>query len=72
MPKYDVLVGCNYPPGDTRAEPGDVIDVPEEIGRALVRADAAKLHKAPSGPRKSKAPDTTTHDASGAPDGGEG
>jgi len=26
MPKYRVLVGLNYPPGDKRAEPGDIVD----------------------------------------------
>jgi hypothetical protein len=33
-PKYRVLVGINYPPGDKRAEPGDVVDdiPPSSIG----------------------------------------
>jgi len=25
-PKYRVLIGLNYPPGDKRAEPGDIVD----------------------------------------------
>jgi len=55
MPKYKVLVGCNFPPEETRAEPGDVIEVPEEVGKALVRMSAAKAHTG------SKAPKPTTN-----------
>ena len=69
MPKYDVTVGCNYPPDDTRAEPGDVIDVPEPIGKALIAAHAVKPHKAHTGDKKSKPTQTPTQDATKAPDG---
>lgn len=69
MPKYKVLVGCNYPPDDTRAEPGDVIDVPEEIGKALIRHSAAKPYKAP---RSSKSTTTTSAQPSQAQTGKEG
>lgn len=40
MTKYKVLVGCNFPPKDTRAEVGEVIDVSEDIGKALARIGA--------------------------------
>lgn len=79
MTKYKVLLGCNFPPDDTRAEPGDVIDVPERIGEALVKAGAAEPVKPPKGesPATSTAPaadeppppdDTPEPDPSGTPD----
>lgn len=70
-PKYDVLLGCNYPPDDTRSEPGDVIDVPEAIGDLLVKADAARPHKPASGPGGKSSTDTTPKDSTKAPDGGK-
>lgn len=72
MPKFDVLVGCNYPPGDTRAEPGDVIDVPAKIGRALVDAGAAAPHKPLSGDEGDEPTLTTTTSGLTSHAGGEG
>lgn len=67
MPKFDVLVGCNFPPDDTRAEPGDVIDVSEKIGEALVAAGAAEPHKAVSGDGGKKTTKTTGQAVSEGP-----
>ncbi len=54
--KVTVLVGCNYPPNDTRAEPGDLIEVDDKIGAALIAAHAGKLTEA----TKAKKPTTNT------------
>ena len=36
--RYRVLVGINYPPGDKRAEPGDVVsDLPDHSVKDLLR-----------------------------------
>lgn len=72
MPKYDVLVGCNYPPEDTRAEPGDVIDVPEGIGKLLTEAGATRPQKAPTGDGKKKSTNGTTKGSPKASTGKEG
>jgi hypothetical protein len=38
-PKHRVLVGINYPPDNTRAEPGDIVDnIPEYALSRLVNA----------------------------------
>lgn len=72
MTKVLVLVGCNYPPGNTRAEAGDVVDVDEKIAKALIRAGAAEPQKALTGDGNSS-PSTDPSDASSQADsGGEG
>jgi len=57
MSKYKVLVGCNFPPNDTRAEAGDVIDVSDDVGKALARIGAVKGH---TSSKTSKAPNYTS------------
>ena len=47
MMKVKVTVGCNYPPADTRAEPGEVIEVEDKIGKALVAAGAGEPYHEP-------------------------
>ena len=40
-PVYRVLVGCNFPPNDTRAEPGDVLsELPKPVAEELLAAGA--------------------------------
>lgn len=41
--EYTILLGCNYPPDDTRSEVGDVVTVPLTIGALLVGEGAAEL-----------------------------
>ena len=72
MPKVKVLVGCNYPPDDTRAEPGDVIDVDDKVAKALIRMDAAEPYKAPSGSKAKQSDSRTSQEPSGDDTGGEG
>lgn len=40
--KYTVLVGCNYPPDNTRAEAGDVIEVPGLVAAELLQLGAVE------------------------------
>jgi hypothetical protein len=67
--KVKVLIGCNYPPDDTRAEPGDVIDVPDETAKNLIRHDAVEPHKATKESKASKSKDSTDQQTSDASQG---
>lgn len=41
MTTFRVLRGCNFPPGDRRAEPGDLIDnISKRAADALLRLGA--------------------------------
>jgi hypothetical protein len=51
MMELKVLVGCNYPPDNTRAEPGDLIEVDAKVGAALVAAGAGEPTEAPKAKR---------------------
>lgn len=72
MTKVNVLVGCNYPPADTRAEPGDVIEVDDKIAKALIDAGAAEPHKASPGSKDKKSTDSTSQAPTEALTGEEG
>jgi hypothetical protein len=51
--KYRVLIGLNYPPNDTRAEPGDIVDnIPPGSLAWLLKAGALE----PAEPRTPKPP----------------
>tara|TARA_R100001440_G_scaffold37494_2_gene56809 strand:- start:5263 stop:5430 length:168 start_codon:yes stop_codon:yes gene_type:complete len=41
--KIKILIGSNYPEGkeEIRVEAGDVVDVPDKIGRSLIKNKAA-------------------------------
>lgn len=54
--KLTVLVGCNYPPDDTRAEAGDVIEVDDKIAKELLAMDAAEPYKAPKDVKPTSTP----------------
>ena len=47
MMNLKVLVGCNYPPNDTRAEPGDLIEVDAKVGAALIAVGAGEPTEVP-------------------------
>lgn len=57
---YTALVGCNYPPGDQRAEPGQVIELPQDVARQLLalRAVAPTKAKTATGARSGAKPAT--------------
>jgi hypothetical protein len=60
MPKYRVLIGLNYPPGDKRAEPGDIVDdIPP--GSAGWLLDAGAIEEIGKEKKKS-APDAEKED----------
>lgn len=64
---YDVLVGCNYPPNNTRAEAGDVIELDDTTAKALSRIKAVKAQPAPApAPAADSTPVAT--DQAAAPD----
>lgn len=48
--KLEVVLGCNYPPNDTRAEVGDIITVPDPVAKQLIAAGAAKPYVKPAAP----------------------
>lgn len=60
MVKYLVQVGCNYPPDNTRAEPGDVVELPRAIARGLLQLGAVvpateRATSAPASPEQAPA-----------------
>jgi hypothetical protein len=63
MMNVKVLVGCNYPPNDTRAEPGDLIEVDAKVGAALIAAGAAEAAEKP----KKKSATTKTNKSASTP-----
>jgi len=76
MPKFKVVVGCNYPPEDTRSEPGDVIEVDDKVGKALLSLGAVEPYKAepatkPSQASKTASQNIDTPDGSSSPETGK-
>ena len=59
MPKYEILVGTNYPDGkggELRAEPGDVVDdLPEKAVKGLLASGAIREAKARRSPKSEPA-----------------
>lgn len=43
--KYTVLVGINFPPGDQRAEPGDVVALSRPVAKDLLAQGAVEPHE---------------------------